>query len=114
MNYEIDATNKSLGRIATEVALILRGKNQADFERNKQPKNKVIIKNASKLKLTGNKLTGKVYRHHTGYPGGLKEARAEEVIAKKGYAEILKSAVYGMLPDNKLRKIAMLNLTIQE
>ena|SRR5690606_12737959 len=114
MNYEIDATNKPLGRIATEAVSLLRGKNKPDFERNKKPTTKVLIKNASKLKLTGNKLTGKVYRHHTGYPGGLKEARAEEVIAKKGYGEIIKSAVYGMLPDNKLRKVAMLNLTIQE
>ncbi len=114
MTYEIDATNKSLGRIATEAVVALRGKNQATFERHTAPTTKVLIKNASKLKVTGQKMTDKNYHHYSGYPGGMKVSRLEEVVTKHGFGEALKRAVYGMLPDNKLRNIAMKNLTVQE
>lgn len=112
--YEIDATNKPLGRIATEAAIALRGKNKPDFERHISPSVKVLIKNASKLTVTGKKMSDKKYHRYSGYPGGMKVTRLDEMIEKHGYSEALRKAVFGMLPSNKLRDVALKNLTIQE
>lgn len=114
MEHVIDATGKSFGRLASEVALLLRGKNSPTFRPNVAPTNKVVINNAGKIKMTGNKLGQKIYTRHSSYPGGLKSEVLEEVIEKKGASEVIRRAVYGMLPSNRLRKIMMSNLTINE
>lgn len=100
--YTIDAANKSLGRLAAEIAIILRGKNQPDFMPNKDSGGVVLIKNIDKIRFTGNKSLNKIYYSHTGFMGGLKEIVLKDLF-KKDPAEVLKRAVYGMLPTNKLR-----------
>lgn len=102
-NHIIDATDKVLGRLATQVAVLLRGKHKIGFANHKDIGDFVIIKNVDKLKLTGKKFKNKVYYHHSLYPGGLKEATMKEVVAKKGYSEVFRKAVLGMLTKNKLR-----------
>ena len=114
MEYVIDATNKSLGRLATEVATKLMGKNSASFVRNKVSGNTVVVTNASKMKVSPKKLDEKTYVRYSGYPGGLKEFNMAHAISKKGYGEIVKVAVKGMLPDNKLKKDFLKNLTVTE
>jgi large subunit ribosomal protein L13 len=99
--YLIDASGKVLGRLASEIAKILRGKNKAIFSPHVDTGDFVIVVNAEKVTLTGDKLQGKVYYHHSGYPGGLKAIAAEKLLAKKP-EELLKRAVKGMLPKNKL------------
>lgn len=110
----IDAQNKIIGRVATEAAMALMGKDKADYQSNTTPTAKVKIENASKAKISQKKLKTKIYTRYTQYPGGLRERTLEELIEKKGYEEVFKKAVYGMLPDNKLRKIMMNNLEITE
>lgn len=112
--FDIDATDKSLGRVATEAAKILRGKDSANFERHIFSDNKVVIKNASKVRLTGKKADQKTYISHSGYPGGQKERPLSYVVEKKGFAEVFKKAIYGMLPSNRLRNKMMKNITIEE
>lgn len=114
MEYIIDATDKTLGRLASNAANILMGKNNPNFERNVVSENKVKLINASKAKIDLKKLKSKNYLRYSGYPGGLKSERMEEVIKKKGYKEIFEMAIYGMLPANRLRKIVMKNLFISE
>lgn len=114
MEKTIDAKGKAIGRVATEAAVFLMGKNSAEFTRNKAPKNKVTIINASLAKVTGNKMTKALHERYSGYPGGFKEESKEHIIEKKGYTELFKLAVYGMIPANKLRPLAMKNLTITE
>jgi large subunit ribosomal protein L13 len=99
--YLIDANGKVLGRLASEIAKILRGKNKAIFSPHVDTGDFVIVVNAEKVRLTGDKLKGKVYYHHSGYPGGLKAIAAEKLLAKKP-EELLRRAVKGMLPKNKL------------
>lgn len=111
---EIDATNKKLGRIATEAAMALMGKDSPNYEPNKVNTEGVHILNASKVDLDVKKMDQKKYKWYTGYPGGLKERTLEEVITKKGIAEVFEKAIYGMLPDNKLRKLRMKKLKISE
>lgn len=99
----IDATDKTLGRLATHVAVLLSGKNKLGFERYKDIGDFVTIKNADKIKYTGKKFDNKIYYHHTLYLGGLKKVTMRELYDKKGPEEIFKKAVMGMLPKNKLR-----------
>jgi large subunit ribosomal protein L13 len=99
--YLIDANGKVLGRLASEIAKILRGKNKAIFSPHVDTGDFVIVVNAEKVRLTGDKLQGKVYYHHSGYPGGLKAIVAEKLLSKKP-EELLRRAVKGMLPKNKL------------
>ncbi len=99
----VDATDKVLGRLATQVAVLLRGKNKVGFAPYKDMGDYVTLKNVDKLKFTGKKFDNKVYYHHTLYLGGLKKATMKEVYAKKGPEEIFKKAVMGMLTKNKLR-----------
>jgi large subunit ribosomal protein L13 len=110
----IDAENKSIGRVASEAAVALMGKDNPDYAANVVIKDKVQITNASKAKISFKKLQDKKYQWYTGYPSGLKERTLEEMIEKKGYGEIFKKAVYGMLPDNKLRSPRMKQLEISE
>ncbi len=114
MKYTIDATNQSLGRIATQVASILNGKNTVTFAKNKTPNSIVEVTNASKLKVTGKKMDVSVHKKYSGYPGGLVEEKLSHVVSKKGYSELIRHAVEGMLPKNKLQKIRMKQLTISE
>lgn len=109
---QIDASKKILGRLATEVAIILRGKNKVDFRPNIVSGDKVIVINAAKIKVTGAKMTQKLYHHHTGYLGHLKTVSLAEMF-RKDPSEVIRRAVWGMLPKNKLRKIWMKNLEVR-
>ena len=112
--YTIDATDRTIGRIATEVATVLMGKNKPDFQKNTKPVNKVNLVNVSKAKIPFKKLTDKKYHWHTHHPGGYNEIRLGKLIDDKGYGEVFKKAVYGMLPKNKLRALMLKNLTITD
>ena len=107
--YKIDAANKILGRLATEVAVLLRGKNETGFAANKLSGNKVIVYNTAKMVFTGKKMEDKKYHTHSGYPGGVKTIKLKDLI-KKNPSEPLKRAVYNMLPKNKLRDKFIKNL----
>ncbi|MEK7625971.1 MAG: 50S ribosomal protein L13 [Patescibacteria group bacterium] len=100
--YEIDARDTTLGRLSTEIAVILTGKNKPMFTKHIDCGDFVIVLNADQLKVTGQKLEDKKYYRHSGYPGALKEASLKEVMAKDSTKAIQK-AVKGMLPVNKLR-----------
>lgn len=110
----IDAEGKRIGRIATEAAILLMGKNAPDFERNKVTGLKVSIVNASKADLVEKRMAQKTYANYSGYPGGLKMRKAKDVIKRHGYREIFMKAIHGMIPSNRLRPIRMKNLTITE
>ena len=103
-HHTIDATDRPLGRLATEVATLLRGKHKASFTPHIDAGDFVIIENIDHVKITGKKLTQKLYRHHTGYPGGLRETKMQTLISEKGAGEALRRAVWNMLPKNKLRQ----------
>lgn len=109
-----DATGKSLGRLASEVAAALQGKDSTEFVRNAPSGSPVTVINASKLKIAAPRMIGKTYNSFSGYPGGLKQWTMEHVISKKGYSEIMRTAVKGMLPDNKLKTGMMKMLTVTE
>lgn len=110
----IDATNEKLGRVASKAAALLIGKDKTNFVKNKVVGSKVKIVNASKLLINDKKRVQKTYAQYSGYPGGLKRPSLEMTVAKKGYKEILKHAISGMLPKNKLRTKFLLNLEITE
>ncbi len=112
--HTIDAQGKRLGRVATEVAHLLMGKNRTDAVRHQAAPVQVTVENASKLFIDERKRAQKTYQRYSGYPGGLRREPMSQVIAKKGYREILRKAVYGMLPNNRLRAVRMKNLTILE
>lgn len=112
--YTIDATDKSLGRLASEVAALLNAKNSVEFVKNRVADVKVNVINASKVRVTGNKMKESVHKSYSGYPSGLKERSLAYVVDKKGYGEIIKHAVLGMLPKNKLQDVRIKNLTIAE
>ncbi len=99
--YILDAAGKPLGRLATEAAVILRGKHRPTFTPHVDTGDNVIIINAEKVVLTGNKLDQKMYYRHSGYPGGLKEMTYRQLMAKKP-EEAVRKAVVGMLPQTKL------------
>jgi len=101
--YLIDAAGQVLGRVATKVATILAGKHRPHYAPFLVTGDHVVIINADKIKLTGQKLDQKVYRHHTLYPGGLKQIGARKVLDTKP-ENLIFEAVTGMLPKNKLRK----------
>ncbi len=100
--YKIDATGKVLGRLAASLAVILRGKQKAQFERHIDRGDKVEVANVSKIKYTENKAKQKIYYRHSGYPGGLGRQTLENKF-KNNPAQVLRQAVYGMLPKNKTR-----------
>ena len=99
--YVVDAENKVLGRLASELAKILRGKHKPQFTPHVDTGDYVIVVNAEKVNLTGNKLKDKVYYSHSGYPGGIKSVTAEDLKAKKP-EDLIRFAVKGMLPKNRL------------
>jgi len=112
--HTIDATGKKLGRVATEAAVLLMGKNLTDFARNNVPEVKVSIINTAQASYDAKKSAQKEYKNYSGYPGGLKITSTKRMIEKKGHAELFRKAIYGMLPKNKLRSKMILNLTISE
>ncbi len=114
MIHTIDAQGKTLGRTATAVAKLLMGKDSPTFERNKVSTNKVHLVNVSKAKIDSKKMDTKTYARYSLYPGGLVKEKMGHMAVRKGYGELFKLAVYGMLPNNKLRPILMKNLTISE
>ena len=116
MTHTIDAKGKTIGRVASSVATILMGKHTADFENNKVGTDSVAIVNASKARITPVKALTKTYTRYSGYPGGLTTETLKDLSARKskGFSEVFRLAVYGMLPANKLRPLRMKKLTISE
>ena len=109
--YLFDATGKTLGRFASEVAKILRGKHRPDFTSYVDCGDGVVIINAEKIRLTGKKLTDKVYVRHTGFPGGQRFTTPKEMLKKRPIA-VIEHAVKGMLPKNKLASAQYGNLYV--
>ncbi|KAB0671932.1 50S ribosomal protein L13 [Oryzomonas sagensis] len=109
--YIVDAQDVVLGRLATQVANVLRGKNKAIFTPSVDTGDFVIVVNAEKIALTGRKLDGKVYYNHTGFPGGLKEITAGKLLEKKP-EDLIRKAVKGMLPKNKLARHMLKKLKV--
>jgi len=114
MKYTLNAENKRIGRVATQAAVYLMGKNTPEYARNAIPEVSVEITNTSKALIDDTKMETKTYSRYSGYPGGLKQPTMKQVIAKKGHSEIFREAVLGMLPKNKLRSKMMKNLIITE
>ncbi len=109
--FVIDAKDKVLGRLAVECARILRGKHKPQFATHADNGDFVIIVNASKVKLTGRKLSQKMYYNHSGYPGGLKTTSAQKLLDEKP-EEVFRRAVKGMLPKNSLGRSQITKLKI--
>lgn len=99
--YLVDATDKTLGRLASEIALRLRGKHKPTYTPHVDTGDYIVVVNAEKVRVTGRKATDKVYYHHTGYPGGLKSITFDKLI-DKAPERVLEIAVKGMLPKNSL------------
>ena len=108
---ELDATDRAVGRVATEAATILIGKHKPTFERHIDRGDFVVINNAGNVKFTGKKLVQKDYYRHTQYPGGLITTAMKKVF-EKDPTDVMRRAVYSMLPKNKLRKEMLKRLTI--
>ena len=103
----VDAEDMVLGRLASQIALVLRGKNKPTFTPHVDTGDFVVVVNAEKIRLTGNKLGDKVYYRHSGYPGGIKSMTAREMLEKKP-DQLVRKAVRGMMPKNRLGR-QMLN-----
>ena len=99
--YVVDATGKTLGRLATQIAIYLRGKHKPEYTPNMDLGDHIIVINAEKVNVTGGKRKGKLYRHHSGYIGGLKTIVFEKLLIKKP-EQIIEKAVKGMLPKGPL------------
>jgi len=108
----IDAEGQSIGRMAVKIATALRGKHRPNFQPNQDLGDFVVVKNIAKVKFTGKKLEKKKYYHHTSYPGGLREVPMKKIFAENP-GEVLKKAVWGMLPKNKLRSEQIKRLKCQ-
>lgn len=109
----IDATNKKPGRLATEVAILLMGKDMPTYQKNTIPQRQIRVENLGKLIFSKEKQQEE-YHGHSGYLGGVKKKKKEDLIKKMGYKEIFRRAVYGMLPSNKLRAQMMKNLILSD
>jgi len=110
----IDASGRTLGRVASEVAMSLMGKTKATFERNVYSGFPVRVVNASKLKITAKKLEEIYHTRYSGIPGGLRVLSGTETAEKKGLKELIKLATFQMLPDNKIRREMMKHLVIED
>jgi len=113
MDYHIDAKNKILGRVATDIALILQGKKSATYQQNRVSADKVYVKNIGGIRVTGSKAEQKIYYRHTGYVGHLKELTYEQKFAKDP-SSVLRQAVRKMLPKNFLNQQRIKNLVFVE
>jgi len=109
----IDATNKVLGRLASQIVILLQGKHKPNFLPYRDMGDFVIVKNVERIRLTGKKIEQKKYYRHSGYLGHLKEIPIKKVFTQKP-EEVLRKAVSGMLPKNRLRKIRLKRLKISE
>jgi len=109
----VDASGRTLGRVASEVAMSLMGKTKPTFERNKYSGVPVKVINASKLRITPKKLAEIYHTRYSGIPGGLRILSGTETAEKRGLKELIKLAIYDMLPSNKIRRTMMKNLTIE-
>lgn len=109
--YQVDATGKTLGRLASDIARILRGKHKPTFTPNDDVGDFVIVTNAEKIAVTGKKMTDKIYYRHSGYPGGLRQMNLEQLLAR--YPErAVEEAVRGMLPHNRLGAAMLTKLKV--
>ena len=109
--YVVDAHGKTLGRLSTEVARVLRGKHKPTYTPNMDLGDYVIIVNADKIHVTGNKMEQKVYRRHSGYMGGLKETPLKVMLQRKP-TEVLRHSIKGMLPKNNLGRHMLKKLKV--
>jgi len=109
--YEVDATNKVLGRLATEIASRLRGKHKPVYTPHVDTGDYIVVVNAEKIHVTGNKASDKMYHHHTGYPGGLKTINFEK-LRERAPERILMNAVKGMLPKGPLGRAMLRKLKV--
>ncbi|MEO0100355.1 MAG: 50S ribosomal protein L13 [candidate division WOR-3 bacterium] len=109
--YLVDMTNKTLGRAASKIARILMGKNKVNYTPHIDNGDFVVAINAKKIRVTGKKLLNKIYYHHTGYPGGLKQRTLQEILAQRP-EEVLWLAVKRMLPKNKLGRRMLKRLKV--
>lgn len=114
MDHLIDATGKTIGRVATEAAHHLMGKSLQAFARNKIADVKVIVSNAGKTRISSKKTLQKKYVTYSGYPSGIKETTLKKVVTDKGHREVIRRAVFGMLPKNRLRAHIIKNLEVTE
>lgn len=112
--YTIDASGKIFGRVASEAARALIGKNLKDYTTNKVSDVLVVITNASKTKMSERRLEDTLHERYSGQPGGFRVSTNAKIIEKKGWKGLYELGVYGMLPSNKLRPIMMKHLTIKE
>jgi len=110
--HKIDATDVSVGRLATKIAFLLRGKHKPSFTPQVDNGDFVVVKNAKNVKLTGKKTEQKVYYRHSGFPGGLKTVQAKDLM-ENNPAEIIERAVFSMLPNSKLRNAMVKRLTVK-
>jgi large subunit ribosomal protein L13 len=101
--YVVDAEGKHLGRLATEIVRVLRGKNKPQYTPHVDVGDFVVVVNADRVAVTGRKAEQRVYRRHSGYPGGMKETSYEQMITRKP-TEVLRKAVYGMMPKTRLAR----------
>ena len=101
--YVVDAEGKHLGRLATEIVRVLRGKNKPQYTPHVDVGDFVVVVNTDRVAVTGRKAEQKVYRRHSGYPGGMKETSYERMLARKP-TEVLRKAVYGMMPKTRLAR----------
>jgi len=101
--YVVDAEGKHLGRLATEIVRVLRGKNKPQYTPHVDVGDFVVVVNADRVAVTGKKAEQRVYRRHSGYPGGMKETSYEQMFARKP-TEVLRKAVYGMMPKTRLAR----------
>ena len=111
MEYKIDASDKVLGRLATQIVVLLRGKNSPSFDPARILPTKVIVYNIDEMRVTGKKMDQKLYRRHSGFHGGLKEEKLKNLMERDSRL-VLTHAVRGMLPKNKLRDRLMKNLVM--
>ncbi|MGZ3494661.1 MAG: 50S ribosomal protein L13, partial [Thermodesulfobacteriota bacterium] len=109
--YLVNGEGKVLGRLSTELVKVLKGKNKPTYTPHMDTGDFVVVVNAGKVTLTGKKMKDKIYYHHTGYPGGIKEMNAEKLLAKKP-TEMIRMAVKGMLPKNSLGRQMLRKLKI--
>jgi large subunit ribosomal protein L13 len=107
----VDASGKTLGRLATQLADILRGKRKPEYTPHIDTGDFVVVVNAEKVHVTGNKLQAKLYRRHSGYPGGLRERTLEEMLERRPQ-EVIRLAVKGMLPRNRLARQQLRKLRV--
>lgn len=109
--FVVDATGKTLGRLSTEIARRLRGKHKAEYTPHVDTGDYIVVINAEKVRVTGNKATDKMYHHHTGFPGGLKSISFDKLV-DKAPERIIQTAVKGMLPKNPLGRAMFRKLKV--